>query len=417
MGDTFTTLWHRLLLRTGSGIGPDLAQDYIKDSFNQLAERREWSWLMKSSAFFPPVYSTPGTIAVAPNQVTVTGTGTSFDASLVGKQFRVGSAVTSSYPTYTISQVPSTTTLILSQPWIGPTLTGQTYSLFQCYFPVPDDFQYFYSIVNTTAAYRLWHNGTQAQLDIDDPQRIQVGISYKAAFYDYTNNYVGTVEPVLQVRGSGAVPVATTTVGYQFPADSVYTVEITTGGASGVAVFKWKQDSGTYTTGVTTSTTPLDLSNGVQVYFPTGTYVLGDTFIIQAVSQTTSGVPRYELWPRPINAQYCYPFLYAAKLPDLTDESPQLPDFIARRGDVLLEMALAKAALFPGSETMRNPYYSLQAAATHAAKAEALIYELEKKDDDTAMKDLTFFTLAYMFGPFMDGAWNQNHAIYAGGWR
>jgi hypothetical protein len=412
--DDFTTLWHRLQLRTGSGIGPDLAQDYIRDSFNQLAERREWSWLMKSGAFFPPVYSVPGTVSVLPNQVTVTGSGTSFDATLVGKQFRVGSAVTSSYPTYTISQVPSTTTLILSQPWVGPTLTGQTYSLFQCYFPVPDDFQYFYSIVNTTAAYRLWHNGTQAQLDIDDPQRIQVGISYKVAFYDYTNNYIGTVNPILQVRGTGAVPVATTTVGYQFPSDSIYSVEITTGGASGTAVFKWKQDSGTYTSGVTTSATPLDLSNGVQVYFPTGTYVSGDVFIIQAVSQTTSGVPRYELWPRPINAQYCYPFLYACKLPDLTDERPQLPDFIARRGDVLLEMSLGKAALFPGTETMRNPYYSLQTAQMHFGKAETLIYELEKKDDETATKDLSFYTLPWAYGPYFDGAWNQSHAIYAG---
>jgi len=412
--DDYTSLWHRLQLRTGSGIGPDLAQDYIRDAFNQFVERREWSWLMRSSAFFPPVYATPGTVAVAPNQTTVTGSGTSFDASLVGKQWRIGSAIATNYPTYTIAAVPSTTSLVLSQPWIGPTLTGMGYQLFQCYFPVPDDFQYFYSIVNATAAYRLWHNGTQAQLDIDDPQRIQVGISYKAAFYDYTSNYVGTVDPVLQVHGSGASPISTTTVGYQYPSNSIYTVEITTGGASGVAVFKWKQDSGTYTTGVTTSTTPLDLSNGVQVYFPVGTYVNGDVFVIQAIAGVTSGVPRYELWPRPINAQYCYQFLYAAKLPDLSDERPQLPDFVARRGDVILEMALANCAKFPGTETTRNPYFNLQAAQMHAAKAETLIYEMEKKDDDTAMKDLSFFTLPYFWGPYFDGAWNQNHAIYGG---
>lgn len=367
---------------------------------------------MRTSAFFPPVYTTPGTVSVSPNQNTVTGVGTSFDASLVGKQWRIGSAIANSYPTYTIAQVPSTTSLILSQPWIGPTLTAQSYQLFQCYFPVPADFQYFYSIVNTTAAYRLWHNGTQAELDMDDPQRIQVGISYKAAFYDYTTNYVGTVDPVLQVRGSGASPVSTTSSGFTFPADSVYTVEITTGGASGTAVFKWKKDAGSYTTGVTTSTSALDLSDGVQVYFPVGTYVLGDVFIIQAIAGTTSGVPRYELWPRPINAQYAYPFSYAAKLPDLTDDSPQLPEFVARRGDVLLEMALGQAALFPGTETMRNPYYDLNTARIHAAKAETMVFELEKKDDDTARKDINYFRLPYAWGPFFDGSWLQTHAIY-----
>src|SRR5512146_852909 len=130
--DNFTTLWNRLNLRTGSALGPDLAPDYIRDAFNQLAERREWSWLMKSSAWYPPLYSTPGTISVSPNQVTVTGSGTSFDATMIGKQWRIGSAVGTSYPTYTIAQVPDTVTLILTQPWIGPTLTGQTYQLFQC---------------------------------------------------------------------------------------------------------------------------------------------------------------------------------------------------------------------------------------------------------------------------------------------
>src|ERR1043166_7159237 len=72
------------------------------------------------------------------------------------------------------------------------------------------------------------------------------------------------------------------------------------GDASGTAVFTWKQDSGAANPGVLTSTTPIDLSNGVQVYFPVGTYTVGDVFIIQCKAQTVSGVPRYELWPRPI---------------------------------------------------------------------------------------------------------------------
>jgi hypothetical protein len=410
--DTFTTLWNRLLLRVPAA-GPDLSQDLIRDAFNQLAERRMWTWLMKTNSFYSPMYVAGGTVSATPGSMVITGSGTAFISDMLNKQIRIGALGGSSYPTYTINQVTSPLSVVIDRPWVGPPVTAQAYMVFQCYFPLPLDFQYFYSVINPTGNYRLNHDATQAELDSYDPQRSQSGISYAMAYYDTTQNSQGSVAGALPVRGSGSVPVSTTSTGYTYPINSIYSIEITTGGASGVAQFRWAQDSGT-TSGanVLTSVNSIDLSNGVQVYFPAiGTYNLGDVFVIACSADTTTGVPRYEMWPRPIGSPYVYPYQYAAKIPALSDLAPQLPNFVARRGDVLLEMALTNCALWPGTADTPNPYRDVAAANIHRANSEKLIYELEKKDDDTAIKDLSYQNLPFM-GPWRDGSWLQRHAMY-----
>lgn len=409
--DTFTTLWNRVQLRVPVA-GPELCRDVIRDSFNQLAERRQWSWLQGANAFYPPTYTMTGTVSVTSGSAVVTGSGSNFSSDMTGKQLRIGAVGGSSYPTYTISQFVSSTSIVIDRPWVGGSLSAQAYTVFQCYFTVPADFGSFYSITNPTANYRLNHNATQAEFDSYDPQRSQSGIAFAMAFYDYTQNRQGTIASAVQVHGSGPAPVATTSLGYGYPIDSLYSVEITTGGIVGASQFKWQQDSGTTAaTGVTTSSSAISLSNGVQVYFPAGTYVLGDVFAIVCKADATSGVPRYEMWPRPIGASYVYPYLYTKKLPDLSDASPQLPDYIARRGDVLVEMALTNLALWPGTPNQPNAYRDPAVSNTHRISAERMIYELEKKDDEVATKDLVYAGLPFM-GPWRDGSWLQSHALY-----
>lgn len=414
MEDTFTTLWNRLLLRAPA-VGPAFAQDVVRDSFQQLAARRTWSWRRGTSSFYPHIFYQTGTVSVTYNSPYVTGTSTVWDASFIGTQIRVG-GISTQYPTYTIQQVLSPTSIVLDKAWGGATATGLTYNIFQCYFPVPSDFQNFESLTNPTNALQMWTNLTQYELDRMDPQRTTTGIVYAAAFYDYTQNYLGQIEPILQVRGSGPSPVSTTSQGYTFPYDSTYVIEITTGGSVGSVVFKWKQDSGAYTTGVAVlDSSPIDLSNGVQVYFPAGTYVVGDVFIINCLAEQTPSVPRYELWPRPVNAFYVLPFLYTKLLPELTDSTPALPPFVAQRGDVLLEMALEKCARFPGTATTANPYYNLALAVQHQTKAEMMIAEMEKLDDNTATQDIAYQQWPMAPAPWLDGSWQQSHALYGGG--
>lgn len=75
----------------------------------------------------------------------------------------------------------------------------------------------------------------------------------------------GTTPPTVTVAEttSGSVSLATGTGSYR--------IEITTGGARGVAVFRWSDDGGeTYTSAVTTAAT-VALSNGITATFATGT--------------------------------------------------------------------------------------------------------------------------------------------------
>lgn len=405
MADTFTTLWRRLQLHS-PGVGALLAQDLVRDAVHQFVERRDWSWNRSRSEFYPAVYYNTGTAGTTNGSTTITGSGTAWGFTHVNMQIRVGGL---NYPIFTIIQVLSTTSLVIDRPWPGASLSTQQYEIHQCYFPVPADFHHFDTLTDPSNQRRLHHNCSQRELDRYDPQRTNSGQVFAAAFLDFTQNFQGVVKPVLQVRGTGPSPVSTTSSGFSYPADSIYTVEITTGGIVGTAIFKWKQDGGAYTSGVVTDSSALDLSNGVQVYFPAGTYVSGDTFIIRALALAITGQARYELWPHPKNTRVVFHYQYIKSVPDISDAAPVLPPFLINRGDVLLEMSLANACRFKGTESSSNPAYDLQAAVQHDARAERRLLELERRDDEVALRDLE-----YERGPFelLDGSWLQKHAVY-----
>lgn len=412
----------------------------VRDVFNQLAERREWTWRIGHGSLYPPNYPTvfsnggwgmggwnqggfggsggppvQDVTSMTPGSYLVTSSNGIFTPDMVGKQYRAGGIAGTSFPTYTLAQYLSAYTFLLDTPWVGPALTNQQYIIFQCYFPMPADFQSWISLTNTTNNYRLWTNTTQSEIDAADPQRVQTGITFCASYYDLYQSFIGVVGAVIQVAGFGSSPISTTDTGYTFPQDSVYSIQIQQSGTNGIATYTWKQDQGTNSPILTSSPdlTPVSLSNGVQVVWPVGEYNAGDVFVIVAKSQAeaVTGQMRWELWPRPINAQYVYPYLYKKILPDLSDANPQLPPTIAWRGDVLLEMVLAQVCEWPGTDTQRNVYYDMNAAARHSARAEKMINELEVADEDTAMKYLTYTQLDMATSPYMDGSFLQRHAL------
>lgn len=64
-----------------------------------------------------------------------------------------------------------------------------------------------------------------------------------------------------------------------YTTSGLFTVEITTGGTVGVAIFKWTDPLGVATTNVTTAST-VSLSNNISVTFDPATYMIGDKWSV-----------------------------------------------------------------------------------------------------------------------------------------
>ena len=407
MLDTYADIWGRVLLRCDCG--SELAKDWVRNAFRQVAERRRWSWLYKFGQFILPQLYNTGTVSVTQNSIVVTGSGTNWTGDMMGRQFRIGITA----PIYTIAQVNSPTSLSLDTPWGGVSSSTQGYSIYLAYVTVPDDFHAFVSVWDPNYNWRLWLNFENREIDLWDAQRSNTSIPYTVTFRDFTKGANGTAAQPVRVIGSGSSP-ATNSNPYTAPNNALFTVQITTGGAAGTAVYQWSKDGGTFTTNVLTDAGggAQDLQDGVQIYFPVGpTYTLNDVFIIRATANSAPGLPRYELWPHQQSA-YVYPFLYESRAADLSDPGAVLPRYI--RGDVLLEGALAEAARWPGPKDKPNAYYDLNLWKSHNAKFETMVMELERQDDNQNETDLQYAyaaSLPYAPLPFGDSNWLQRHAI------
>lgn len=317
--DTYAGIWGKVLLRCPLA-GPSLAQDWVKNAFRRLTERRTvgWSWTRKSGQFlFNALYNT-GTVDATFNNSTITGHGTAFTSAMVGRQFRVSTQT----PIYTILSVnvgAQTLQLTLdgtsAAVWGGNTVTLSGYQIFNAYQTAPADFKRLITVYDPLRNWRLRLNVQAAEINAIDPQRSAQGPSYAVVDLGYDN-----------------------------------------------------------------STSP-----------PTA---------------------RYEFWPYQM-AQYVYPFLYISRPPDLDDSGATLPREI--RGDVLLDMALAEAAKWPGpSQDKPNPYFDLHLALLHDQRAEQMIGELEVRDDEIYEEDVTMQTLQglpFAVIPMLDSSWMQEHSI------
>ena len=149
------------------------------------------------------------------------------------------------------------------------------------------------------------------------------------------------------------------------------------------------------------------------VYWPDGqSYVANDLFAINCQSLIAQGVPRFELWPAPSYSGYLYPYIYFARESDMTPQNPSLPPPIANRGEVILELAMEKCALFPGQDIDHpNPYYSLQLARYHHEISETMIEDLLVNDQNIGISNITWGDWPFS-GPWDDGHWQATHAPF-----
>lgn len=412
--DDFNTLSNRLLNRCPA-VGIILAQQFVNDSWQTLQSRREWSWRRRFGTFAPPNLYNTGTVSTgvgAGNPTVLTGTNTAWTPDMIGRQIRVGGLM---YPYYTIVGWNSATEILIDTPWSGPDVVNQTYQMVQIYYTMPEDFGYFNYVVSIKDAYKLWTNLTETDLAMLDPQRTNTGQTYAIAYRGFNQQYGGSISQPIRMIGTGGAPISTTSYGYTYVADATYIIQILSTGASGVATFQWARSGQSSFVGpIVTSETAIDLADGVMLYWPTGrTYTAGDVFAVNCVSSVTSSAPQYELWPAPTFNGYLYPYCYFAKEYALTPQNPKLPPFIANRGEVLIEMALEKAASFPGTDSQNpNPYYDLKLAVYHRQNAKDLIEDLERNDEEVGVTNITYQTYPFYPAPWLTGQWQQTHAPF-----
>lgn len=100
----------------------------------------------------------------------------------------------------------------------------------------------------------------------------------------------------------------------------------------------------------------------------------------------TLGRARYEYWPKPTAAR-SYPAIYnkqAARIDDTT----VFVGVLADGAEVIVNGALAQAALWPGTGDKPNPYFNVSLATAKRAEFLDGIQRLSLRDDDQAPDDL-----------------------------
>jgi len=171
VADTFSSMYRGLRLWA-----PDvpifLAQQLIRDRYRRASEHHLWSDLRGEDEFILNVAKTGGTVTMTRDSAAVTGSGTNFQSTDVGRQFYIGNRA----PLYSISAVASTTALTLDRVFGDETDgAGLSYSILDAYVTCPTDFGWFLVVYDPKQNWRLRHFVTQDDLARLDPARTTAG--------------------------------------------------------------------------------------------------------------------------------------------------------------------------------------------------------------------------------------------------
>lgn len=388
---------------------PNLARLWVRDAGRRTMEAFPWSWLYRRGQFVVPApvtaTSSSTTCTVTQDSNIVTFSAAVATAAMVGRQFRVSDTS----PIYDIAEYLSTTSLRLSTDWAEATASAQDFSIFQSRLELPADCLELISVVSPADRWQLHLGVNQEVLDLNDPARVRSSSEpCVLSPLDYATLYAGNIEQPLLVSGSGDKPTAGGS--YTGQDDAIFTIQVTTGGIGGVAVFKWRKNEGSWTTGVTSDATVGNtLQDGVTVLWAaSSTFVLNDILLIRTNVKGSAGSVRMELYPYP-STLTVLPYLYTTRYPDLTDDDVTMPALLQGRGDILREKALEFAASWPGTENRPNPYSQINRRDYHAAMWKQMVAELARQDTAMFPRNV-LFAQQFPLAPWPFGAGNpQEH--------
>lgn len=124
-----------------------------------------------------------------------------------------------------------------------------------------------------------------------------------------------------------------------------------------------------------------------------------------------TGQARFELFPYQ-TAFRTYPVLYYRKPENMVDTQEIIGPLARRATEVLLDGALSRAAMWPGNNGAKNPYFNLQLAEAHRALFEEKITEITVVDDELYFESMPLTEFSYADFPWT-ASWLQSHEPYS----
>jgi hypothetical protein len=167
------------LLQWNPNVPIQMAQQFIRNSYRRVIDRRLWYGLLQKGQVNVPNAVTNGTVTVTNASAVVVGSGTTWDPSMVGRSFRVGFST----PIYRIASFQSPTQITLDLVWGGPTQATVSYMVFQNIVSFGNNIKKLLAVVNQRQGYRMKLHMPQEVLNIYDTWRTTTGWTFLVANY------------------------------------------------------------------------------------------------------------------------------------------------------------------------------------------------------------------------------------------
>lgn len=169
-----------------------MAQRAVNRAWKDIRNKRLWTFKMLEDDFVSPNVVSAGTVATvfgAPSIVADPVATAAIQAfglfpPVTYCQIRISPYDPFNIVTLDYTTVPGSTVVTLDRAYSGPTLAGQQYQIFRCYYLAPRDrFIRWWTVKDTTNGYwmRLYMN--REELDARDPQRQAIGNAYHIVAY------------------------------------------------------------------------------------------------------------------------------------------------------------------------------------------------------------------------------------------
>src|SRR5437660_3289547 len=162
------------ILQWNPDVPPTMVQKWINDTYRDVIARRSWSGLkVRGQVTVPNIYTT-GQVSITSGSQSLTGVGTAWDQTFVGRQLRLGFST----GFYNISAVADATHLTLDIPWGNATVTSSGYSIQQPWVSLGYNIKSIKTIVNQRQGYQLFKDVPQEILNAGDTWRTSTGWTY-----------------------------------------------------------------------------------------------------------------------------------------------------------------------------------------------------------------------------------------------